>query len=93
MALDLWVVGELSQGLEHRRASPASFLLGCGAEKGEMPSSPPLFLTINGKWESWFQGHESRRTCHVPHQRVGPESCLGSMVEMSLVVGLLVSQP
>lgn len=60
---------------------------------------PPLLLAIYGRWESWPQGFESGRTCHVSHSlqilvRASSTPHLDIRVELVLVgEGLLMSWP
>lgn len=54
---------------------------------------PPLLLVIYGRWESWPQGFESRRTSHVSQSlqilgRAGSAFHLGIRVELALVWGV-----
>jgi hypothetical protein len=69
------------------RVNPASCLLNSGTEWGETPSSPPLFLDVYGRWESY--------PCPSPAatlRKTSPASYLGSKVELVLVLRLPVSQ-
>lgn len=83
--LDVDVVGELA--LRACVWESQYCLLGGGVDKGEMLSSPPLFLTIYSRLESWTLGHESGKTGCSSEER-GLEPRLGSRVELALVVGV-----
>jgi hypothetical protein len=83
------------QGWKHGRAGPASGVASDGVGVRAMPSPTPCYLWSQ---DSWPWGHECGRAISVPSlavalQRVGPESLLGNIMELALMVKAWVSQP